>query len=98
MTYKISDPKVAAAAVILALPVLLAVTVFTGLTDTRDWLQFAVPAVVFAFMAFWALRFHVVTIPRLFRVEGMLALIAGWLAAVVSVVSGYFSFVVFFRS
>src|SRR5262245_24220108 len=97
MTYKISHPKIAAGAVLLALLVLLTAAVFTGLTDTRDWLQFAVPTVLFAFVAFWALRFHVVTIPHILRVDGVMATIAGWLAIVLSVVSGYFAVVVFIR-
>jgi hypothetical protein len=97
MTYKIRHPKVAAGAVIFTLLVLLSVAVLTGLTDTRDWLQFAFPSVLFAFVAFWALRCHVLTIPGLLRVDGAMATISGWLAVVVSIVSGYFAVVVFLR-
>jgi hypothetical protein len=97
MTYKISHPRVAGSAVLSTLVVLLVAAVFTGLTDTRDWFQFALPAVLFAFVAFWALRFHVLTIPYLLRVDGVMATVAGWLAVVVSIVSGYFAVVVFIR-
>jgi len=89
--------KLAAGLVILTLLLALAPTLFTGLTDTHDWFQFVVPALVFALVAFWAFRFHAVRIPRVLIVDGVAATATGWLCVVLSLVSGYFAVVVFIR-
>ena len=95
--HKIRDPKLAAGFVILTLLLAMAPTLFTGLTDTHDWFQFVVPTFVFAFVAFWTFRFHVVTIPRVLRVDGVAATATGWLCVALSLLSGSFAVVVFFR-
>ena len=95
--HKIRDPKLAAGLVIVTLLLSLAPTLFTGLTDTHDWFQFVVSTLVYAFVAFWAFRFHALRIPRVLRVDGVAATATGWLCVGLSLVSGSFAVVVFIR-
>lgn len=94
---KFRSHRPVAAVVFSTLAVLLAAVITTGLTDTKEWLQFAVPVPFLALFAHQGLHGNRLSLTPLFVMEGTAARVAGGISGLIAVLSAYFGFFTFMR-